>query len=88
MPLGVLAVVPSDPLSAYQAKGRGSLLGGYYNPAGCFERVVVLSPRETTAYWLQGMRVIPTMAAQLPQPRARGSGPGGLGMASTAGSAC
>ena len=53
-----LVVVPSDPIAAYEAKGRGALLRGYYNPADHFEDVVALSPLESGERFAHGMRIL------------------------------
>mmetsp|Transcript_49036 Transcript_49036/g.120159 ORF Transcript_49036/g.120159 Transcript_49036/m.120159 type:complete len:1444 (+) Transcript_49036:745-5076(+) len=59
-----LAVIPSDPLAAYVAKGREHTLRGYYNPMGVFEAVYVLSPRESKELVdFHGMHVLPTKDA-------------------------
>ena len=60
-----LAVVPSDPLSDYEKAGYGSWLKDYYNPAGCFDEVYCLSPKETVARAAHGMRVVPTKEGEL-----------------------
>ncbi|HAV64934.1 MAG TPA: hypothetical protein DCY13_21505 [Verrucomicrobiales bacterium] len=60
-----LAVVPSDPLEAYEKKGNGSLLRRYFNPAGYFDEVYCLSPKEPTARFAHGMKIIPTREDEL-----------------------
>jgi glycosyltransferase involved in cell wall biosynthesis/2-polyprenyl-3-methyl-5-hydroxy-6-metoxy-1,4-benzoquinol methylase len=55
-----LAVVPSDPLDDYTAKGIGSWLERYFNPARCFDEVYCLSPRETRPRFEYGLHVVPT----------------------------
>ncbi len=60
-----LAVVPSDPLQAYVAKGRESLLQDYYNPGGFFDEVYCLSPLETEEVHKYGMVILPTKAEEL-----------------------
>lgn len=60
-----IAVVPSDPLQAYAAKGRESLLQDYYNPGGYFDEVYCLSPLETEETRKYGMVIIPTQAEEL-----------------------
>ncbi len=60
-----LAVVPSDPLEAYERAGYASWLKGYYNPAGCFDEVYCLSPKESVARCAHGMQVIPTTEGEL-----------------------
>lgn len=62
-----LAVVPSDPLEAYEKAGYGGWLKDYYNPEGYFDEVWCLSPVETVPREAHGMRVVPTSAAQLPE---------------------
>ena len=42
-----LAVVPSEPMFAYDRAGYGRMMEGYFNPGGMFDEVFVLSPRET-----------------------------------------
>lgn len=61
-----LAVVPSDPLDAYEAKGNSHILKDYYNPAGCFDEVYCLSPFEKAEQFAHGMHVIPTTKEELP----------------------
>ena len=41
-----LAVIPSDPLEAWERAGYISWLPGYFNPAGMFDHVYVVSPQE------------------------------------------
>ncbi|HPP73964.1 MAG TPA: glycosyltransferase [Armatimonadota bacterium] len=60
-----LAVIPSDPLEAYAAKGNAYLLQDYYNPTSYFDEVYCLSPVEETERFAYGMRVIPTTAEEL-----------------------
>jgi glycosyltransferase involved in cell wall biosynthesis len=52
-----LVVVPADPLAIYEEKGRGALLRDYYNPAGSFDEVFALSPREVGTRRAHGMTV-------------------------------
>ncbi|XP_004345464.2 hypothetical protein CAOG_05874 [Capsaspora owczarzaki ATCC 30864] len=62
----VLAVIPSDPLRAYEDKGRAALLENYYNPAGFFDEVYLLSPLETVERYQYGMHIIPTLPHDIP----------------------
>jgi glycosyltransferase involved in cell wall biosynthesis len=52
-----LVVVPSDPLAAYEKAGYGSWLERYYNPAGFFGEVFLLSPLESGEREAHGMTV-------------------------------
>lgn len=61
-----LAVIPSDPLDDYVAKGLSHKLERYYNPAGFFDKVYCLSPLESARREAFGMEVIPTKDRQLP----------------------
>lgn len=61
-----LAVVPSDPLSAYDAKGNSYFREDYYNPNNHFSEVFCFSPLEDKEQFKYGMHVIPTTAEQLP----------------------
>jgi glycosyltransferase involved in cell wall biosynthesis len=61
-----MAVIPSDPLDAYVAKGNSGWLQEYYNPTGVFEEVYCLSPVEPCQRWAFGMKVIPTQPHELP----------------------
>lgn len=54
-----LVVVPSDPISAYEAKGTSSWLEEYYNPDKYFDEVYVLSPRENEYRNIYGLNIIP-----------------------------
>lgn len=54
-----LVVIPSDPIHAYEAKGTSSWLKDYYNPNSFFDEVYVLSPRETIAREIYGLKIIP-----------------------------
>ena len=60
-----LAVIPSDPLQDYEQAGYASWLKGYYNPAGHFDEVYCLSPKEPTARFAHGIQVIPTKEGEL-----------------------
>ena len=60
-----LAVVPSDPLAAYDAKGNSFFRKDYYNPTNFFTEVFCLSPIESKEYFKYGMHIIPTSAEQL-----------------------
>lgn len=60
-----LAVIPSDPLDAYEKAGIGSWLAEYYNPRHVFDEVYVLSPLEKEERWAYGMRVVPTRQREL-----------------------
>jgi glycosyltransferase involved in cell wall biosynthesis len=59
-----LAVVPSDPLSAYIDKGNSELLREYFNPTGYFDEIYCLSPLEKEEFCAFGMHVIPTATDQ------------------------
>lgn len=59
-----LAVIPSDPLIAYVEKGREHTLQGYYNPAGFFDEVYVLSPYEKKNINKWGMKIMKTSKSQ------------------------
>ncbi|MDD2273743.1 MAG: glycosyltransferase [Desulfuromonadaceae bacterium] len=61
-----LAVVPSDPLAAYDAKGNSYFREDYYNPNNFFSETFCLSPLEDKEHFKYGMHVIPTTAEQLP----------------------
>lgn len=63
--MAILAVIPSDPLSAYEAKGTHVWLERYYNPRGFFEKVYLLSPLEKQAGERYGMEVVPTRPEHL-----------------------
>ena len=60
-----LAVIPSDPISAYEEGGYANWLTDYYNPLQFFDEVFLLSPLETEVKTLYGMRVIPTQFHEL-----------------------
>ena len=55
----ILAVVPNDPLDAYEAAGYSDMLTDYFNPAGYFDQVFCLSPLEQNLSHRYGMDVIP-----------------------------
>ncbi len=61
-----LAVVPSDPLSAYAHKSN-EYLTNYFNPMGLFHEVYCLSPLEKSEGFRHGMHVIPTNPEQFAQ---------------------
>jgi glycosyltransferase involved in cell wall biosynthesis len=60
-----LAVIPSDPIDAYIAKGTSSWLQEYYNPLHFFDEVYLLSPLEKKERNDFGMTIIPTARKQL-----------------------
>lgn len=60
-----LAVIPSDPLKAYEDAGYGGWLKDYYNPLGFFDEVFCLSPLEDTERYAHGMHVVPTLPQEL-----------------------
>ena len=53
-----LAIIPSDPLAAYEGKGISAKLEGYYNPLGFFEKVYLLSPLETEERIQYGLHIL------------------------------
>ena len=53
-----LVVVPSDPIAAYQKAGYDDWLERYFNPAGMFNEVYVLSPMEEGERQAYGMTII------------------------------
>jgi len=55
----VLVVIPSEPLHLYEKKGIYTWLERYYNPAGFFDKVYLLSPLETEKRFAYGMEIIP-----------------------------
>lgn len=61
-----LIVVPSDPLSAYEAAGYEHL-EAYYNPLGFFDETIIMSPFEPKRRIAYGMQVIPVKAADFPR---------------------
>lgn len=61
----VLAVVPTDPIEAYEKKGTSSWLEEYYNPNKFFDKVYALSPFEKKEQFKYGMQIIPTKANKL-----------------------
>lgn len=63
--MAVLAVVPSDPMSAYEAKGTHVWCERYYNPGGFFDDVYLFSPREKLAVFQYGMYTVPTPPQEL-----------------------
>jgi glycosyltransferase involved in cell wall biosynthesis len=60
-----LAIIPSDPIEAYQRKGIASWLEDYYNPLHFFDKVYLLSPLEEKERYEFGMNIIPTGPKQL-----------------------
>jgi glycosyltransferase involved in cell wall biosynthesis len=60
-----LAVIPIESVAESRSKGFADC-ADYYNPGGMFGEVVILSPFETEAAVVDGVRVIPTRDAQLP----------------------
>lgn len=58
----ILVVIPSEPIEAYEKKGRGDLLKNYYNPKGYFDLVFALSPYEKGIVQKHGMTIIETDA--------------------------
>ena len=60
-----LAVIPSDPMSAYEAVGCHVWAERYYNPGKHFERVLLLSPHEESEVVQYGMETIPTRPREL-----------------------
>jgi malonyl-CoA O-methyltransferase len=61
----VLAVIPSDPMSAYEAVGCHVWAREYYNPANSFDKVYLLSPLEKEEREQYGMITIPTKPKEL-----------------------
>ncbi|MFP4380624.1 MAG: glycosyltransferase [Candidatus Sumerlaeia bacterium] len=61
-----LAVIPSDPMSAYEAVGCHVWAEAYYNPGNAFDKVFLFSPLEKEAKFQYGMETIPTKPGQLP----------------------
>lgn len=60
-----LAVIPSDPMSAYEAVGCHVWAKGYYNPGGAFDEVFLFSPLEKREQFQYGMHTIPTQPREL-----------------------
>ena len=60
-----LAVIPSDPLEAYEAGGYANWLEDYYNPLHFFDEVFLLSPLEVKERIEYGMYIIPTQPNEL-----------------------
>jgi glycosyltransferase involved in cell wall biosynthesis len=60
-----LAVIPSDPMSAYEAVGCHVWAERYYNPGKRFDRVLLLSPFEKREVVQYGMETIPTRPREL-----------------------
>jgi glycosyltransferase involved in cell wall biosynthesis len=50
-----IAIVPSDPLSAYEKKRRSHTIQEYYNPNNFFSKVNLFSPRETESFFNYGI---------------------------------
>ena len=61
----VLAVIPSDPMAAYEAVGCHVWAEGYYNPGKFFDKVFLFSPLEKHAITQYGMETIPTKPREL-----------------------
>ena len=62
-----LAVIPSDPISAYLSAGYGEKwLREYFNPLKFFDEVYVFSPKEKNNPDLLGMKAIHTQPHELP----------------------
>ncbi|NQU43254.1 glycosyltransferase [bacterium] len=61
----ILAVIPSDPMSAYEAVGCHVWAERYYNPGHSFDRVYLLSPHEKQEVFQYGMHTVPTQPSQL-----------------------
>ena len=60
-----LAVIPGDPLDAYEQKGTSVWLEDYYNPCHMFDEVYLFSPLEKTHRRAYGMTIVPTKPRQL-----------------------
>lgn len=54
-----LVVIPSDPIHSYEKKGTASWLKEYYNPQLYFDKVYVLSPKETVKQEKYGLIILP-----------------------------
>jgi glycosyltransferase involved in cell wall biosynthesis len=54
-----LAIIPSEPIAEYEQAGYASWLEGYYNPAGLFSKVYVVSPLERRARSVYGLEIAP-----------------------------
>jgi glycosyltransferase involved in cell wall biosynthesis len=54
-----LAVIPSDPLEAYNHKSE-EYLKDYFNPLQVFKEVFLFSPLEKREYCKAGMKIVPT----------------------------
>ena len=63
--MAVLSVIPSDPMSAYEAVGCHVWAEAYYNPEKFFEKVYLFSPLEKENIIQYGMRTIPTQPKEL-----------------------
>jgi malonyl-CoA O-methyltransferase len=63
--MAILSVIPSDPISAYEAKGTHVWAERYYNPGKYFEAVYLLSPLEKREVTQYGMQTIPTQPKEL-----------------------
>src|SRR3989338_800224 len=62
-----LAVIPSDPISAYLSAGYGEKwLREYFNPLKFFDEVYVFSPKEKNNPDLLGLKAIHTQPHELP----------------------
>jgi glycosyltransferase involved in cell wall biosynthesis len=60
-----LAVIPIESVAESRSKGLANC-ANYYNPGGVFGEVFILSPFEMEESVADGIRVIPTLDAQLP----------------------
>jgi len=60
-----IAVIPSDSLEDYEAKGISIRLEEYYNPLHFFDEVYLLSPKEKHFQYKYGMTIIPTQPEDL-----------------------
>ncbi len=63
--MAVLAVIPSDPMSAYEAVGCHVWAERYYNPGKFFEKVYLFSPLEKKVIRQYGMETVPTLPKEL-----------------------
>ena len=59
-----LVVIPSDPIKAYEQKGTSSWLKDYFNPNQNFDEVYVLSPKESLAREVYGLKIVPIASDQ------------------------
>ncbi len=65
MPGKCLVVIP-DPIESIRVKGLDRGLGSYFNPAGFFDKVYLISPMEPGRKSLDGFEIIPAKDVQLP----------------------